>query len=851
MMSIHAVRLLVVSGDYAVLQRTREAFDPESMQITSAFSHRDLLYMLDTEFFDLALVDSAMYDRESGEATYQLLSRRLPTMIFARENWVADCEAFIIGALTPRTLQLAVQTVLADVEPQDESQEMEQVETLISLGKSLTEVLDLSEVLNRIVTAAWNLTKAEEGMLLMPDDDDEGRLYLRARVGIDDDVAKNFRIKTEDSVAGQVLREGKAQRVGHQGLQKVKTQYFVKALLYVPIILKNKPIGVLGVNNKFSETSFTPNQEELLRNLASYAAIAIENARIHEESVRRALELQSLVDASHIFNSSLSLAQTLPNIGRHLVQLLDVSWSEIYRWDHESNSLHRLARYQQSLWRANSGPVVDLEQRPLLRAAMQEQRPASVRMRDASAGVEQAYLKRLAVERMMFLPIVTDNQSLGAVRLFWVQGGSENRLAPDVLSRVQRLGLEALVMLMQTNVWRQGIQLFRKAEEINALTGADWCEFATVSGKSRLVIQVAVGVGVWPEAPYPEIDINRFTDLADVLAYGRPFHKQRDPYHEGPQALLDYMYSESLLGLPLIQRGQVSGLVLFGDTRYQREFNERDLNLGKAIVGQAATALENASLFHDLQRSVKDLREAQDILVQTARLAAMGELAAAVAHQINNPLTTILVDTELMLSDETPNTPNYESLTAILRAGKRAASVVRRLLAAARPNFYEDATPEPVDVVETIEGTLSLVNSHIRQNGIRINAHLPETPLPRIMAVPGQLDDIWLNLLLNAHDALIEHQTPAPEIGVEVKHILSDGCIDVRIWDNGPGIPEVILAEIFKPFFTTKPIGQGTGLGLHISRQVVERVGGEIRIQPSESGGACFFVRLPVNKDKK
>lgn len=851
-MSIHDVRLLVISGDYAVYQRTREAFDSDSVKLTSAYSHHDMLYMLDTELLDVALVDSAMLERDSAEASYLTLTRntRLPYVIFAPDGWTSQADAFVIGALTPKTLQLAIQAVLADAAPEDESQEMEQVETLISLGKSLTEVLDLSEVLNRIVTAAWDLTKAEEGMLLMPDDDDEGRLYLRARVGIDDDVAKNFRIKTEDSVAGQVLREGKAQRVGHQGLQKVKTQYFVKSLLYVPIILKNKPIGVLGVNNKFAETSFTANQEELLRNLASYAAIAIENARIHEESVRRALELQSLVDASHIFNSSLSLAQTLPNIGRHLVQLLDVSWSEIYRWDHETNSLHRLARYQQSLWRMNSGPVIDLEQRPLLRAAIQEQRPASVRMRDTAAGVEQAYLKRLAVEQMMFIPIVTDNQPLGAVRLFWAQGSAENRLAPEVLSRVQRLGLEALIVLLQTNVGRQGFQLFRKAEEINALTGSDWCEFATVSGKGRLVIQVAVGVGIWLEAPYPEIDLERFNELADVLSYGRPFHKQRDAYQDTEQPLLDSMYSESLLGLPLIQRGQVGGLVLFGDTRYQREFNERDLNLGKAIVGQAATALENASLFHDLQRSVKDLREAQDILVQTARLAAMGELAAAVAHQINNPLTTILVDTELMLTDEPPTSQNYEALVAILRAGKRAASVVRRLLAAARPNFYEDATAEPVDVIETIEGTLSLVHSHIRQNGIRINAKLPKNPLPRIMAIPGQLDDIWLNLLLNAHDALVEHRTPSPEITVTVDYIPED-CIDVSIADNGPGIPAPILAEIFKPFFTTKPVGQGTGLGLHISRQVVERVGGEIRIQASESGGACFFVRLPVKKDKK
>ena len=121
-----------------------------------------------------------------------------------------------------------------------------------------------------------------------------------------------------------------------------------------------------------------------------------------------------------------------------------------------------------------------------------------------------------------------------------------------------------------------------------------------------------------------------------------------------------------------MQRGQIQGMVLFGDTRYARLFSEREIDLGRAIVGQAATALENARLVHDLEYSLQELKDTQDRLVQTARLTAMGELAAAVAHQINNPLTTILVDTELMLLDEPEQSRNYRSLLAISRAGKRA-----------------------------------------------------------------------------------------------------------------------------------------------------------------------------------
>ncbi|MBZ0275708.1 MAG: HAMP domain-containing histidine kinase, partial [Anaerolineae bacterium] len=114
-----------------------------------------------------------------------------------------------------------------------------------------------------------------------------------------------------------------------------------------------------------------------------------------------------------------------------------------------------------------------------------------------------------------------------------------------------------------------------------------------------------------------------------------------------------------------------------------------------------------------------------------------------------------------------------------------------------------------------------------------------------VWAVPGQLDDIWLNLLLNAHDALMGQA--GGKIGIEVSPQVTN-AIEVVVWDNGPGIPEAILGEIFKPFFTTKPVGQGTGLGLHICREVVERIGGTITVESVVGKGTRFLVRLPTKK---
>jgi two-component system NtrC family sensor kinase len=286
-------------------------------------------------------------------------------------------------------------------------------------------------------------------------------------------------------------------------------------------------------------------------------------------------------------------------------------------------------------------------------------------------------------------------------------------------------------------------------------------------------------------------------------------------------------------------------MVLFGDARRNRVFTQRDIDMGRAIVGQAATALENARLVHDLERSLLNLRDAQDRLVQTARLSAMGELAAAVAHQINNPLTTIMVDSEMLLLDEKPDSRNYRSLQAINRAGKRSAGVARRLLAIARPNDPE-APPERIDVKDTIDGVLSLVKAHIERDGIQIITQIPEEALPPVSAVPGRLDDIWLNLLMNAHDALMGRE--GAKIGINVSYQVDSDMIHVVVWDNGPGIPAKLIDEIFKPFFTTKPVGEGTGLGLHICRQTVERIGGTITVKSSPGEGTEFLVLLPVRQ---
>ncbi|HRF96060.1 MAG TPA: GAF domain-containing sensor histidine kinase [Aggregatilineales bacterium] len=303
----------------------------------------------------------------------------------------------------------------------------------------------------------------------------------------------------------------------------------------------------------------------------------------------------------------------------------------------------------------------------------------------------------------------------------------------------------------------------------------------------------------------------------------------------------DLPKSHSALYVPIILRDAVSGVLGVKNIKEDVAFNDNQLHLLTNLATFAAIAIENARVHQHLEQSLKSLKAAQTRLVHTARLSAMGELASVVAHQMNNPLTTIIAETELILADEPANSPKRGSLQAIARTGRRAANVARRLLAIARPVDI-NAAPDFIDVVDSLRGVLSLLQPHIEHRGIQLIVEMPRQRVPPIRAVKGQLEDIWLNLLMNAYDALFGHN--GAKIGVQVRHIPEDSLVEIIVWDNGPGIPPDIQEKIFSPFFTTKPIGEGTGLGLHICREVVGNLGGTIRVESIPYERTQFIIYL-------
>jgi signal transduction histidine kinase len=868
-------RILVLTNDFNIVERVRHAFGAPDYSLQFAYSHQDGLFALDNNEFDTALVDVNMVDRQSGSLSLTALAAQKPKLqvvgLQADGQPVSAPAQVSISAVTTGDLKKAVRKVppspvvevttpKSDTDPRRTTTEVafpsenarrmrtariissaEEIHTLFTLSRTLTEVLDLEEVLNRIVEAARRLTNAEEGMILLPDDEGT-QLFLRAKVGIDVEVARNFRIRTEDTIAGSVFATGKPRMIVQKGPHKVKTEYLVNALLYVPIIARGNTIGVLGVNNRVTEAVFEPKHQELLYNLASFAAIAIENARVHEETVDRTRELEALVQASQVLNSSLELDKTLPNICDQLIRVLNVNYAAIYDWNRAENSLRMTARTVRSVWAMGHEPRVFLEQRPGFQHVLRNGTSFSLSTHQANED-EQAFMSQLGMRGFCLVPITVNQKTTAIIQCVYVHNPA-SPLDTGIEERIQTRVFPLLPALTSQNNSLPTQELLTLLEYVNKATGCDWSELSVVSAdQKQLVIRAIVGSVVWhSDEVSPQLDLYGCESLVDLLKTHQVIH--RDP--RGPactQQFLDTTACRAAIGIPFVQRGKTVAFIALGDSRRHRIFSERDIGMGQAVAAQAATALENTRLVTDLEKSFADLKETQDRLVQTARLTAMGELAAAVAHQINNPLTTIMVDSEMMLLDENPESTNYPSLQAIHRAGKRAAGVARRLLAISRPGDPA-SPPMRIDVKDTILGVLSLVKLHIERDQIEVVVDLPDQPLPAVMAVTGQLDDIWLNLLMNAHDALVGCQDA--RLGISLAYPAESECIEVTVWDNGPGIPEKLQQEIFKPFFTTKPVGEGTGLGLHICRQTVERIGGSISVTSQPGEGARFLVKLPV-----
>ncbi len=233
--------------------------------------------------------------------------------------------------------------------------------------------------------------------------------------------------------------------------------------------------------------------------------------------------------------------------------------------------------------------------------------------------------------------------------------------------------------------------------------------------------------------------------------------------------------------------------------------------------------------------------------IRTAQMAALGELAAGVAHEVNNPINGIINYAQLLLDDSGPESHEAKLLSRIVQEGERIASIIHSMLSFAR---QDDGNCDQVDTTEIINACLALTRHQFEKDGITLTTELPSHPL----LVSGnfrQLQQVFLNLLNNSRFALNDRSpktSTSKDIIIYCRQASHNDQeqAEITIIDHGTGIPQGILDKLFDPFFTTKPSGQGTGLGLSISYGIIKNHGGTIEIDSVLNKYTAVIITLPL-----
>ncbi len=466
----------------------------------------------------------------------------------------------------------------------------------------------------------------------------------------------------------------------------------------------------------------------------------------------------------------------------------------------------------------------------------------------------------LSTWRQNWVPVYDENGIVHQIAIS-CEDVSEERSAQRALETLNRVGaalsaehdLERLVqMLTDAGVALTGASIGAFFHNVMDETG-ERLHLFTLSGDARARFEAlgrprATGV----LGPIFRNQVIRSNDITKDPRYGHNAPHAGMPRGHPPLA--------SYLGVPVASRdGLVLGSLLFGHPEPGR-FTARHEELARSLAAQAAVAIDNARLLADvraanesLERRVEErtaaLRETEAALRQSQKMEAMGQLTGGVAHDFNNLLTPIIGSLDLILRKRGDDPMLHRLLDGALRSAERASTLVQRLLAFAR---RQPLQPAPVDMAALVDGMVPLLASTLGPK-IALSVSRPEA-LPPAHADANQLEMALLNLAVNARDAMPEGGALEVRLGLgsasEAPQPLAEGSyVRLEVCDTGFGMDEATLARAIEPFFSTKGVGRGTGLGLSMVHGLASQLGGTLGLDSRPGEGTIVELWLPVSGD--
>lgn len=829
-----------------------------------------------------AVIGAEVYDNFYYIPPAELLGRDIPTAklrhflekLAERKRAEAERER-LLTALTHRNIQL---------------------QTTAEVSKSASTILDAKELMNQavnLIQERFNFYYV--GLFLV----DEGGEYAMLRAGTGEAgrqmlEAGHRLIVDGESMIGWSVANAKARIALEVNKEAIRfdNPYLpgTRSEMALPLTSRGQCIGALTVQST-EEAAFSEEDIAVLQTMADQLAMAIENTWLYQKTVRRLEEAETLgavsatltrsLDLDHVLQSIVdSATRLIPASTSGVIHLVDEAAGKLIPWAISPPQVKVQEKLEMSIGEGIAGLV--MQEKRLINVPNVEEDPRFLTMDTASPN-----------KSLLTAPLLIDGDCIGTLSL---NGDQVGAFSADDEWLLTTLAAQAAVAVRNARLHQE---VRRRVEELiflnrvgHAITSSLDLEqvLTTVMEETALVLKTEAGSILLLDEESSELVFEaavgprseKMKGLRFPLGQGIAGWVAREgqpllvpDVGEDPRFYSDIdgatgFVTRSVLAVPLKVKGKVIG-VIEAVNKTEGDFGQADVALLSSMAQSAAIAIENARLYKDLQDRMEELKQTQAQLIQSAKLAAIGELAAGVAHEINNPLTSIMGFTRLLLQEADDDDPIKEDLQIIDWEAARTRAIVRALL-----DFAHQREPqlEPTDVNEIVRSTVTLIRPQAKGARVTIKESYDET-LPPVSLDADQIKQVFLNIMTNAIQAmpeggelkvvtayrpqaqspeLVEGRSPGGSTGSPQR--LAEGmddtdCVAVEFHDTGTGISAEDLPRIFDPFFTTKEIGQGTGLGLSISHGIVERHGGRIEVESEVRQGSTFTVMLPVTERQR
>ena len=784
---------------------------------------------------------------------------------------------------------------------------------------------DLQPVLDTLVQTAAQLCDAEMAFIMRR----EGDVYRAgAAIGYSSEYIeflKNHPLEVDrGTITGRAVLERRTLQIldtatdPEYRLRESTSLGRQHTALCVPLLRENEPIGTIVLARQRVE-AFTAKQIELVTTFADQAVIAIENVRLFDEVRQRTDDLSESLQQQTatadvlkvISRSAFDLQTVLDTLVESAARLCEADMAAITR--QKGDEYFRAGSYgfpSEFMDYVKDIPVKP-ERATITGRTLLEGKVTHVHDVQADPDYMFSEAQQLSGDPRTFLgvPLLRESKPVGALVLlrramrpftdkqiallqtFADQAviAIENvRLFDQVQARTEDLR-ESLEFQTATSdvlkVISSSPDTLQPVLDVIVDTSRHLCgtETSTIFLLSEDRFRIAAGSGTMPE--YLEFLRNNPIALDQPgSSTSRAAREKRtvhipdigaDPeFGQGPMAVGE---RRALLSVPLMREGVAIGVITMRQS-HLTPFTERQIEVVQTFADQAVIAISNVRLFEQVQErtrelsaSLDELRTAQDRLVQTEKLASLGQLTAGIAHEIKNPLNFVnnfsALSAELVdelndtlkpaaLHDKTRQEVDEltqllkDNLLKVVQHGKRADSIVRNMLLHSREGSGEH---RPADINALLDESLNLAYHGARAEKPQFNVTLQRDFDPAagmIELFPQEITRVLLNLISNGFYAVTKHKTESGHSGFEPTLCAATknlgNAVEIRIRDNGTGIPAEVREKMFNPFFTTKPAGEGTGLGLSMSHDiVVKQHGGTIDVETEPGRFTEFRIVLP------